>query len=107
MDYKKYANRIDKMVNLGQSFSQKEVTQPKDVNNLSRFLLISSPAVQQADHLTLMQNQAIRTKLPLPLKLKSTLKSFRTISFKSVMPEQAQQKKHAQARNAEHYRTVR
>ena len=32
------------MVNLGQSFSQKEVTQPKDVNNLSRCLLPNSPA---------------------------------------------------------------
>ena len=34
------------MVNLGQSFSQKEVTQPKDVNNLSRCLLPNCPGVQ-------------------------------------------------------------
>ena len=33
------------MANLGQSFSQKEVTQPKDGNNLSRLLVQSSPAV--------------------------------------------------------------
>ena len=39
------SQRIDKMANLGQSFSQKEVAQPKDVNNLSRLLVQSSPAV--------------------------------------------------------------
>ena len=39
------SQRIDKMANLGQSFSQREVAQPKDVNNLSRLLVQSSPAV--------------------------------------------------------------
>ena len=37
---------IEKMVNLGQIFSQKEVTQPKDVNNLWRCLLPNCPGVQ-------------------------------------------------------------
>ena len=39
------SQRIDKMVNQGQNFSQKEVTQPKNVINLSGLLVPSSPVV--------------------------------------------------------------
>ena len=89
------SQRIDKMANLGQSFSQKEVTQPKDVNNLSRLLVQSSPAVGASRSFANVAKSGSQDKVTSTIEVEIYNERVLNNVYKPVVPKQAHQKKHS------------